>query len=80
MSKEDHEAQRLSLQAEINTLTAQLADLARKHEKTCTEVCIYVVLDVVYDSFHSTYLKIEPNFILKKSPCAGVPGAAGRFI
>uniref|UniRef100_A0A671SMW0 Uncharacterized protein n=1 Tax=Sinocyclocheilus anshuiensis TaxID=1608454 RepID=A0A671SMW0_9TELE len=50
----DHEAQRLSLQAEINTLMAQLADLARKHEKTCTEVC--VVLDVVYDSFHSTYL------------------------
>ncbi|XP_052394301.1 ankyrin repeat domain-containing protein 24-like [Carassius gibelio] len=38
VSKEDHEAQRLSLQAEINTVTAQLADLARKHEKTCTEV------------------------------------------
>ncbi|XP_059399271.1 ankyrin repeat domain-containing protein 24-like [Carassius carassius] len=38
VSKEDHEAQRLSLQAEINTMTAQLADLARKHEKTCTEV------------------------------------------
>ncbi|XP_016327173.1 ankyrin repeat domain-containing protein 24-like [Sinocyclocheilus anshuiensis] len=38
VSKEDHEAQRLSLQAEINTLMAQLADLARKHEKTCTEV------------------------------------------
>ncbi|XP_056112334.1 ankyrin repeat domain-containing protein 24 isoform X2 [Rhinichthys klamathensis goyatoka] len=38
VSKEDHEAQRLSLQAEINTLTAQLADLARKHEKTCIEV------------------------------------------
>lgn len=59
VSKEDHEAQRLSLQAEINTLTAQLADLARKHEKTCTEVCIYVVLDVVYDSFHSTYLHVS---------------------
>ncbi|XP_043079184.1 ankyrin repeat domain-containing protein 24 isoform X2 [Puntigrus tetrazona] len=38
VSKEDHEAQRLSLQAEINTVMAQLADLARKHEKTCTEV------------------------------------------
>ncbi|KPP72331.1 ankyrin repeat domain-containing protein 24-like [Scleropages formosus] len=38
VSKEEHEAQRLSLQAEINALTAQLADLARKHEKTCTEV------------------------------------------
>uniref|UniRef100_A0A3B4BVU0 Ankyrin repeat domain 24 n=1 Tax=Pygocentrus nattereri TaxID=42514 RepID=A0A3B4BVU0_PYGNA len=38
VSKEDHEAQRLSLQAEINTLTAHLADLTRKHEKTCTEV------------------------------------------
>ncbi|KAF4083520.1 hypothetical protein AMELA_G00142950 [Ameiurus melas] len=37
VSKEDHEAQRLSLQAEINTLTACLADLTRKHEKTCTE-------------------------------------------
>ncbi|XP_053539332.1 ankyrin repeat domain-containing protein 24 [Ictalurus punctatus] len=38
VSKEDHEAQRLSLQAEINTLTACLADLTRKHEKTCIEV------------------------------------------
>ncbi|XP_072516377.1 uncharacterized protein ankrd24 isoform X1 [Salminus brasiliensis] len=38
VSKEDHEAQRLSLQAEINTMTASLADLTRKHEKTCTEV------------------------------------------
>ncbi|TSM20262.1 Ankyrin repeat domain-containing protein 24 [Bagarius yarrelli] len=38
VSKEDHEAQRVSLQAEINTLTACLADLNRKHEKTCTEV------------------------------------------
>ncbi|KAG5851312.1 hypothetical protein ANANG_G00091830 [Anguilla anguilla] len=38
VSKEDHEAQRLSLQADINTLTARLGDLARKHEKTCTEV------------------------------------------
>lgn len=41
VSKEDHEAQRLSLQAEINTLTACLADLTRKHEKTCTEVSRY---------------------------------------
>ncbi|KAK3562084.1 hypothetical protein QTP86_027181 [Hemibagrus guttatus] len=38
VSKEDHEAQRVSLQVEINTLTACLADLTRKHEKTCTEV------------------------------------------
>ncbi|XP_030640129.1 ankyrin repeat domain-containing protein 24 [Chanos chanos] len=38
VSQEDHEAQRLSLQAEINTLTARLTDLTRKHEKTCTEV------------------------------------------
>ncbi|GAA6110100.1 ankyrin repeat domain-containing protein 24 [Tachysurus ichikawai] len=38
ISKEDHEAQRVSLQAEINTLSACLADLTRKHEKTCTEV------------------------------------------
>lgn len=42
VSKEDHEAQRLSLQAEINTLAACLADLTRKHEKTCTEVSHYV--------------------------------------
>lgn len=42
VSKEEHEAQRLSLQAEINTLTACLADLTRKHEKTCTEVSHYV--------------------------------------
>lgn len=42
VSKEDHEAQRLSLQVEINTLTACLADLTRKHEKTCTEVSHYV--------------------------------------
>ncbi|XP_062869481.1 ankyrin repeat domain-containing protein 24 [Trichomycterus rosablanca] len=38
VSKEDHEAQQLSLQAEINALTGRLADLTRKHEKTCTEV------------------------------------------
>lgn len=43
VSKEDHEAQRVSLQAEINTLTACLADLTRKHEKTCTEVHHYCV-------------------------------------
>uniref|UniRef100_A0A672KCZ3 Uncharacterized protein n=1 Tax=Sinocyclocheilus grahami TaxID=75366 RepID=A0A672KCZ3_SINGR len=60
-SWKDHEAQRLSLQAEINTLMAQLADLARKHEKTCTEVC--VVLDVVYDSFHSTYLHMIKSLL-----------------
>ncbi|XP_062412450.1 ankyrin repeat domain-containing protein 24-like [Sardina pilchardus] len=38
VSQEDHEAQRLSLQAEINALTARMADLQRKHDKTCTEV------------------------------------------
>ncbi|KAL2090296.1 hypothetical protein ACEWY4_014984 [Coilia grayii] len=38
VSQEDHEAQRLSLQAEINALTASMADLQRKHEKTSTEV------------------------------------------
>lgn len=53
ISKEDHEAQRVSLQAEINTLSACLADLTRKHEKTCTEVhhhcgcfCVCVVYRV----------------------------------
>ncbi|XP_071343788.1 ankyrin repeat domain-containing protein 24 isoform X3 [Trachinotus anak] len=38
ISKEDHEALRLSLQAEINAITARFNDLTRKHEKTCTEV------------------------------------------
>ncbi|XP_026881569.2 ankyrin repeat domain-containing protein 24 isoform X9 [Electrophorus electricus] len=38
VSKEEHEAQRLCLQAEVNALTASLADLTRKHEKTCNEV------------------------------------------
>ncbi|XP_029938602.1 ankyrin repeat domain-containing protein 24 [Salarias fasciatus] len=38
ISKEDHEALRLSLQAEINAVTARFNDLTRKHEKTCTEV------------------------------------------
>ncbi|XP_042339676.1 ankyrin repeat domain-containing protein 24 [Plectropomus leopardus] len=38
ISKEDHEALRLSLQAEINAATARFNDLTRKHEKTCTEV------------------------------------------
>lgn len=72
VSKEDHEAQRLSLQAEINTLTAQMADLARKHEKTCTEVC------VVLDALCAHILKT--SFILKESPSTGIPGAAGGFV
>ncbi|XP_068563335.1 ankyrin repeat domain-containing protein 24 [Cebidichthys violaceus] len=38
ISKEDHEALRLSLQAEINAAGARFNDLTRKHEKTCTEV------------------------------------------
>ncbi|XP_052337068.1 ankyrin repeat domain-containing protein 24-like [Oncorhynchus keta] len=38
VSKEDHESQRLSLQAEINAFTAQFNNLTRKHKKTCTEV------------------------------------------
>lgn len=40
ISREDHEALRLSLQAEINAATARFNDLTRKHEKTCTEVCV----------------------------------------
>ncbi|KAF3834848.1 hypothetical protein F7725_027406 [Dissostichus mawsoni] len=39
ISKEDHEALRLALQAEINAAAARFNDLTRKHEKTCTEVC-----------------------------------------
>lgn len=44
ISREDHEALRLSLQAEINAITARFNDLTRKHEKTCTEVrmCVCV--------------------------------------
>ncbi|CAL8307972.1 unnamed protein product [Lota lota] len=38
ISKEAHEAQRLALQADINSLTARFNELTRKHEKTCTEV------------------------------------------
>ncbi|CAL8348392.1 unnamed protein product [Gadus morhua 'NCC'] len=38
ISKEQHEAQRLALQADINSLTARFNELTRKHEKTCTEV------------------------------------------
>ncbi|XP_058494124.1 ankyrin repeat domain-containing protein 24 isoform X2 [Solea solea] len=38
ISKEDHEALRLALQAEINAAAARFNDLTRKHEKTCTEV------------------------------------------
>ncbi|XP_072294173.1 ankyrin repeat domain-containing protein 24 [Eucyclogobius newberryi] len=38
ISKEDHEALRLSMQAEINAITTRFNDLTRKHEKTCTEV------------------------------------------
>lgn len=40
VSKEDHESQRLSLQAEINAFTAQFNNLTRNHQKTCTEVCV----------------------------------------
>ncbi|XP_053286145.1 ankyrin repeat domain-containing protein 24 [Pleuronectes platessa] len=38
ISKEDHESLRLSLQVDINAITARFNDLTRKHEKTCTEV------------------------------------------
>lgn len=46
ISKEDHESQRLSLQADINTVTARFNDLSRKHEKTCTEVRVCVCVCV----------------------------------
>lgn len=42
ISREDHEALRLTLQAEINAVTARFNDLMRKHERTCTEVCVSV--------------------------------------
>lgn len=48
ISREDHEALRLSLQAEINAIMARFNDLTRKHEKTCTEVrtcvCVCVIV------------------------------------
>ena len=46
ISKEDHEGLRLSLQVDINAITARFNDLTRKHEKTCTEVCVCVCLCV----------------------------------
>nr|XP_056699962.1 ankyrin repeat domain-containing protein 24 [Euleptes europaea] len=38
VSKEVHEQLRASLQGEVEALNAKLADLGRKHERTCTEV------------------------------------------
>ncbi|KAL8177526.1 UNVERIFIED_CONTAM: hypothetical protein K2H54_010707, partial [Gekko kuhli] len=38
VSKELHEQLRASLQGEVEALNAKLADLGRKHERTCTEV------------------------------------------
>ncbi|XP_061832291.2 uncharacterized protein ankrd24 [Nerophis lumbriciformis] len=38
ISQEDHQALRLSMQAEVNAMMARFNDLTRKHEKTCTEV------------------------------------------
>ncbi|CAI5799160.1 repeat domain-containing 24 [Podarcis lilfordi] len=38
VSKEAHEELRARLQAEADALSAKLADLGRKHERTCTEV------------------------------------------
>ena len=46
VSQEDHEAQRLSLQADVNGITARMADLQRKHEKTCTEVSLATSVSV----------------------------------
>ena len=50
ISKEDHEALRLSLQAEINAVSARFNDLTRKHEKTCTEVGLFMHLGVIVSS------------------------------
>lgn len=47
ISKEDHEALRLSLQADINAAAARFNDLTRKHEKTCTEVRVSASLCVL---------------------------------
>lgn len=65
ISKEDHEALRLSLQAEINAATARFNDLTRKHEKTCTEVCVCGCVCVcVTSSALSCHLK--PHCVLHK--------------
>ncbi|KAJ7308350.1 hypothetical protein JRQ81_008888 [Phrynocephalus forsythii] len=38
VSRDAHERMRESLQAEVEALSAKLAELGRKHERTCTEV------------------------------------------
>lgn len=67
VSKEDHEAQRVSLQAEINTLTAHMADLTRKHEKTCTEVCQHLCVTLFsFPCMHYLSCKyLQPSFDFK---------------
>uniref|UniRef100_A0A8C1ALC6 Uncharacterized protein n=1 Tax=Cyprinus carpio carpio TaxID=630221 RepID=A0A8C1ALC6_CYPCA len=74
-SWKDHEAQRLSLQAEINTLTAQLADLARKHEKTCTEVRVITELSKQVFRLKEALGALTPPLPRSPSPpSSGIPG------
>ncbi|KAI7791348.1 putative ankyrin repeat domain-containing protein 24 [Triplophysa rosa] len=65
VSKEDHEAQRLSLQAEINTLSAQLADLTRKHEKTSVEV-FQVQRDALFNKSERQVAEAELEAVKKQ--------------
>ncbi|KAA0712264.1 Ankyrin repeat domain-containing protein 24 [Triplophysa tibetana] len=65
VSKEDHETQRLSLQAEINTLSTQLADLTRKHEKTSVEV-FQVQRDALFNKSERQVAEAELEAVKKQ--------------
>ncbi|XP_056613801.1 LOW QUALITY PROTEIN: ankyrin repeat domain-containing protein 24 [Triplophysa dalaica] len=65
VSKEDHEGQRLSLQAEINTLSTQLADLTRKHEKTSVEV-FQVQRDALFNKSERQVAEAELEAVKKQ--------------
>lgn len=64
ISKEEHEALRLSLQAEINASTARFNDLTRKHEKTCTEVGVFMRMCVVLSAISLLQCNLKLNWML----------------
>lgn len=76
ISREDHEALRLSLQAEINAVTARFNDLTRKHEKTCTEVCVCVCGSegssslLISNPFNSIHHHIQLLCLPQSQPCS----------
>ena len=75
ISKEDHEALRLSLQAEINAATARFNDLTRKHEKTCTEVSVCVTACMLCTSL---LFSVPSNAILSHIRCYCVCNKVSR--